>query len=329
MALSVNGSATPTTVPLQWNISRTCSTSAAMSDADIKNVKITIDDNNPIVLTRSAAGGVFPTSYTASGLSKNTTYRFTIDVYYSTGGVDVADPISHSITATTTGSTGCTFTSSEKDENGGDWANKCDFSSNYTITTTTSRDANGDLQLSVTYTKPTDISPSKVNLGIKKNYDDSGLTEVGEMTDNNDGIYSLDIPNSVLVGKGVRAVGDSILIGVQNVVSAVAPCTEGMYCTKFVGYAVGVGCNEAYSFTFTKRKSEQNTFSMSTSAAMIRFAYRKAGSTAAYTYVAMDNDSGVHSYTLNIADFDLGTYEFVVYDKTGQTEGIKVLQAVY
>lgn len=329
VTLSLDGSASPTKVPLQWSIYSSCSASTPMTSANINNITITVDDGIPIVLTRSANGGAdFPSSYTVAGLDKNTTYRFTIDVYYSAGG---EVPVSHSISVSTTGSTGCTISSTAKETLDDNWKGGIDFEDAYTLEFSTSSSPAG---VQVHYTVPACVKGAagvdyeSMVLGLKKNTTSESTSSTfresnGTRTGDEDDGFTWTLSSEDLAWAGLSQTGDSVLIAVN------VPVTAGKYCTKFTGYAMGIGCNEAYRMTFTKRTAEQSTFSVSTSSAMIRFAYRKASSTADYTYVSIDNDSGVHSYALNIADFDIGTYEFVIFDKTGVTSGVKVMYTVY
>lgn len=328
VTLSLNGDPSPTKVPLQWSIYSSCSASTAMSSASIKNITITVDDNNPIVLTRSANGGAdFPSSYTVSGLNKNTTYNFTIDVYYAAGG---EIPISHTISATTTGSTGCTFVSSVKETIDDTWKGGQDFADNYTIACTTVSESPVSVQIQ--YTVPdcvknaSGVDYENMKLGLKKTSSaDAELREAtATRTGNADDGFTWTLSSEDIAWAGLSGVGDSLLVAVK------VPVTSSFYATKFLGYAVGVGCNEAYIFNFSKRSENQKTFTWSTSANMVRFAYRKADNlSGAYIYKNVDNASGVHEYTIDISDFDIAKYEFRIYDKDGVTTGIKLLQSVY
>ncbi len=304
------GVATATTVPLSWDTN--------VDASHIKNITITIDEGHPIVLTQ--VSGIWPTSYTAAGLSKGTEHNFVIDVYYDDGG---SVPLTDNCSATTLNTSGCVFTSSEKETKDESWKDKCDFPDDYVLNITTTTTV--PLALNVVYTKPSGVSNPTVTLGAKHYTGDAEIIEIGQMNDNGDGTYSLEISTETLNNMNIRTVGDSILIGVKN---AVSDCTPGnMYCTKLVGYALGIGCNEPYTLSFSKRNEDQRIFSIDTNVNMIRLAVRKLGDTGDYTYYTLDSESS--SYTLNISDFATDTYEFVIYDKNGITSGVKVLHAIY
>lgn len=311
-------SPTATTVTLSWAL-------AGITTENVENITISVDKGNPIVLTKLNDLS-WPTSCVIADLIKGMEHTFDISVYYTGGSA----PLTSSCVAVTDNTSGCSFTSNEIDTKDDEWKNKCSFGSDYTLEMTTTTKP---LAVTVSFTVPSDIRASvgnNVYLAGKSNY----LSERVDIPDAEtpmtpsglgDGVFSYTIDAEMLRALGVRAAGDSLLLAVK----CVASCAEGMYCTKFVGYAVAVGCNEASSFKFTKRTEDQNTFTFNTNADVIRFAYKRSGSTEGYTYKVIDDEDGIHTYTLNIADLDLGSYEFILYDKNGSTSPVKVIQAVY
>lgn len=304
------GTPTATTVPLTWTTN--------IDDEDINNITLSVDGGAPIILTK--IGTSWPTEYTVSGLNKGMTHTFSIALYYTDGG---STPLESECEATTLNTSGCNFTSRAKELKDESWKNGCDFTSDYTINVNTS--STNPLALTVTYTKPTDIDPgNNVILGIKRRTVDPNITDLGKMTNNGDGTYSKTITAEVLRGIGVTSAGDSILVAVKNEVGSCA--STGMYCTKFMGYAIGVGCNEAFEFSFTKRTEDQHLFTLNTSASMIRIGVKPQESLI-YTYYTLD--TAANSYILNISDYEVGVYNFVLFDQNGVSSGIKVLHAVY
>ncbi len=303
------GTPTATTVPLTWVTS--------VADGNINNITLSIDGGAPIILTK--IGTSWPDEYTVSGLNKGMTHTFSIALYYTGGG---STPLEDECETTTLNTSGCSFTSSVKESKDGSWGGGCDFTSDYTINVVT---ASNPLALTVTYTKPTDINPGdNVILGIKRRTGDPNITDLGQMTNNGNGTYSKVISAEDLRGIGVTSAGDSILVGVKNVVNSCA--SGGMYCTKLIGYAIGIGCNEAFNFSFTKRTADQHIFTLNTSASIIRVGVKPQESLT-YTYYTLDTAS--NSYMMNISDLAVGVYDFVLFDRDGVSSNIKVLHSVY
>lgn len=256
-----------------------------------------------------------------TGLSESTSYDIKIT------GTYLEETDYDEETVATTNPTTCSGESQVKNTLDGSLKNNCDFEEPYEFEITTSDLTENDPTVLVRYkyTQSQSIANDQVKLCrmFKEGQIESELQmyeEAGET-----GWWYINLEGGTL---GNLSVGDSAKFAIKVV--PVDGCTGGLktfYATRMFAYKIGVGCNDARAFEFTKRLASQTTFFIQTDASIQRILVNKKGSSE---YI-QDNhiEPAASKFALDISGYELGTYEFEIFDESGRSDDIKIIHTVY
>ncbi|NCC99113.1 MAG: hypothetical protein EOL95_05325 [Bacteroidia bacterium] len=230
-------------------------------------------------------------------------------------------------TVATNNPTTCSGSSTVKNTVDGSLKDKCDFGVPYEfeITTTDLTENDPKVLVRYRYTQPESIDNNQVKLCrmFEEGFIESEFPMTAEAGGN--GWWSVTLEGETI---GNKAVGDSAKFAIKVV--PVGGCTGGsgtFYATRMFAYKVGVGCNDARAFEFTKRLASQTTFFIQTDAIIQRILVNKQGSSE---YI-QDNhiEPAASKFALDISGYELGTYEFEIFDESGRSDDIKIIHTVY
>ncbi len=231
------------------------------------------------------------------------------------------------VTVATTNPTTCSGSSDVKNTVDASLKDKCDFGVDYEfeISTTDLTENDPKVLVRYRYTQPESIDNNQVKLCrmFEEGQIETELQmskEAGET-----GWWYINLEGETL---GNLSVGDSAKFAIKVV--PVGGCTGGsgtFYATRMFAYKVGVGCNDARAFEFTKRLASQTTFFIQTDASIQRILVNKKGSSE---YI-QDNyiEPAASKFALDISGYELGTYEFEIFDESGRSDDIKIIHTVY
>lgn len=256
-----------------------------------------------------------------TGLSEGTSYDIKIT------GTYLEETDYDEETVATTNPTTCFGESDVKNTLDGSLANNCDFTVPYEFEITTSDLTENDPTVLVRYkyTQSQSIASNQVILCrmFEEGQIESELQMSAEAGGN--GWWYINLEGETL---GNLSVGDSAKFAIKVVPAG--GCTGGagtFYATRMFAYKIGVGCNDARAFEFTKRLASQTTFFIQTDASIQRILVKKKGSSE---YI-QDNhiEPAASKFALDIRGYELGTYEFEIFDESGRSDDIKIIHTVY
>ncbi|HOR40427.1 MAG TPA: fibronectin type III domain-containing protein, partial [Paludibacteraceae bacterium] len=270
--------------------------------------------NGPSVLANA-------TSATITGLDASTTYD--LKVIATVSSVDYED----TDTKATTNPTTCSGKSQVKNTLDGSLKNNCDFTVPYEFEITTSDLTENDPTVLVRYKYTQSQSIDNNQVKLCRMFEEGQIESELQMTAEAGGTgwWYINLEGETL---GNLSVGDSAKFAIKVVPAG--GCTGGtgtFYATRMFAYKVGVGCNDARAFEFTKRLASQTTFFIQTDASIQRILVNKKGSSE---YI-QDNyiEPAASKFALDISGYELGTYEFEIFDESGRSDDIKIIHTVY
>lgn len=235
------------------------------------------------------------------------------------------------VTVATTNPTTCSGSSDVKNTVDASLKDKCDFGVDYEfeISTTDLTENDPKVLVRYRYTQPESIDNNQVKLCrmFQEGQIESEFPMSAEAGGN--GWWSVTLEGETL---GNKSVGDSAKFAIKVVTVGGCdiegvPSISGFYATRMFAYKVGVGCNDARAFEFTKRLASQTTFFIQTDASIQRILVKKKGSSE---YI-QDNhiEPAASKFALDIRGYELGTYEFEIFDESGRSDDIKIIHTVY
>lgn len=312
-AVELNKTAeTSTSVSLQWE---TVECSAEVLEYRLKYVETGKTDSITFMMPQLALSATVP------NLKNYTSYTFSI------AAVSASTTTYGKLTCMTTNPTTCSGVSQVKNTLDESLKNNCDFAVPYEFEITTSDLTENDPTVLVRYkyTQSQGIDNNQVKLCrmFKEGQIESELQMTAET--GGTGWWYINLEGVTL---GSLSVGDSAKFAIKVV--PVDGCTGGaktFYATRMFAYKVGVGCNDARAFEFTKRLASQTTFFIQTDASIQRILVKKKGSSE---YI-QDNhiEPAASKFALDISGYELGTYEFEIFDESGRSDDIKIIHTVY
>ncbi len=256
-----------------------------------------------------------------TGLSKSTSYDIKITGTYLTE-TDYDEE-----TVATTNPTTCSGESQVKNTLDGSLKNNCDFTVPYEFEITTSDLTENDPTVLVRYRYTQSQSIDNNQVKLCRMFEEGQIESELQMTAEAGGTgwWYINLEGETL---GNLSVGDSAKFAIKVV--PVGGCTGGsgtFYATRMFAYKIGVGCNDARAFEFTKRLASQTTFFIQTDASIQRILVNKQGSSK---YI-QDNyiEPAASKFALDISGYELGTYEFQIFDESGRSDDIKIIHSVY
>lgn len=256
-----------------------------------------------------------------TGLSESTSYDIKIT------GTYLEETDYDEETVATTNSTTCSGESQVKNTLDGSLANNCNFTVPYEFEITTSDLTENDPTVLVRYKYTQSQSIDNKQVKLCRMFKEGQIEDELQMTEEAGGTgwWYINLEGETL---GNLSVGDSAKFAIKVV--PVGGCTGGsgtFYATRMFAYKVGVGCNDARAFEFTKRLASQTTFFIQTDASIQRILVNKKGSSE---YI-QDNhiEPAASKFALDISGYELGTYEFEIFDESGRSDDIKIIHTVY
>lgn len=256
-----------------------------------------------------------------TGLSEATSYDIRITGTYLTE-TDYDEE-----TVATTNPTTCSGESQVKNTLDGSLKNNCDFAVPYEFEITTSDLTENDPTVLVRYKYTQSQSIDNNQVKLCRMFEEGQIESELQMTAEAGGTgwWYINLEGETL---GNLSVGDSAKFAIKVVPAG--GCTGGsgtFYATRMFAYKVGVGCNDARAFEFTKRLASQTTFFIQTDASIQRILVNKKGSSE---YI-QDNyiEPAASKFALDISGYELGTYEFEIFDESGRSDDIKIIHTVY
>ncbi len=230
-------------------------------------------------------------------------------------------------TVATTNPTTCSGESQVKNTLDGSLKNNCDFAVPYEFEITTSDLTENDPTVLVRYKYTQSQSIDNNQVKLCRMFEEGQIESELQMTAEAGGTgwWYINLEGETL---GNLSVGDSAKFAIKVVPAG--GCTGGsgtFYATRMFAYKVGVGCNDARAFEFTKRLASQTTFFIQTDASIQRILVNKKGSSE---YI-QDNyiEPAASKFALDISGYELGTYEFEIFDESGRSDDIKIIHTVY
>lgn len=230
-------------------------------------------------------------------------------------------------TVATTNPTTCSGESQVKNTLDGSLKNNCNFAVPYEFEITTSDLTKNDPTVLVRYKYTQSQSIDNNQVKLCRMFEEGQIESELQMTAEAGGTgwWYINLEGGTL---GNLSVGDSAKFAIKVV--PVGGCTGGsgtFYATRMFAYKIGVGCNDARAFEFTKRLASQTTFFIQTDASIQRILVNKQGSSK---YI-QDNyiEPAASKFALDISGYELGTYEFEIFDESGRSDDIKIIHTVY
>lgn len=256
-----------------------------------------------------------------TGLSESTSYDIKIT------GTYLEETDYDEETVATTNPTTCSGESQVKNTLDGSLANNCNFAVPYEFEITTSDLTENDPTVLVRYKYTQSQSIDNNQVKLCRMFEEGQIESELQMTAEAGGTgwWYINLEGGTL---GNLSVGDSAKFAIKVV--PVGGCTGGsgtFYATRMFAYKIGVGCNDARAFEFTKRLASQTTFFIQTDASIQRILVKKKGSSE---YI-QDNhiEPAASKFALDISGYELGTYEFEIFDESGRSDDIKIIHTVY
>ena len=256
-----------------------------------------------------------------TGLSEGTSYDIKIT------GTYLEETDYDEETVATTNPTTCSGESDVKNTLDGSLANNCNFTVPYEFEITTSDLTENDPTVLVRYKYTQSQSIDNNQVKLCRMFEEGQIESELQMSAEAGGTgwWYINLEGETL---GNLSVGDSAKFAIKVV--PVGGCTGGsgtFYATRMFAYKVGVGCNDARAFEFTKRLASQTTFFIQTDASIQRILVNKKGSSE---YI-QDNhiEPAASKFALDISGYELGTYEFEIFDESGRSDDIKIIHTVY
>ena len=160
--------------------------------------------------------------------------------------------------------------------------------------------------------------------------------KTAEMTKGSDGWYTVTFSK---LGSSEMTDGKGMYFAVM--VSPAKRCSYiyNYYTTKAVSYTVGVGCQDEAKFTiikFTKTYAKQSQFTLQTNGRMASVGvFTEDGYLGDESFdltkrIFYNNfDDAPSKFTLDISEYEVGTYYMHIHDVYGEVDDLKYLWAIY